>query len=124
MERLRDGLHTESPGPVRATDLFPDLSDEMDRRDKSTEQRIKIWILAGVAANLLVAIMAAIPTIFYMGQISSNLNQALQVQAEQKAELAVRAKWIQERMVWEARIEAYLDDHGMNDAPRPPRNVE
>ena len=44
--------------PARAaTDLFPELSDEIDRRDPHSEQRIKFWVMAGIVANLLVAVV-------------------------------------------------------------------
>ena len=97
------------PNDFRGIELFPDVSDEIDRRISHSEQRIKTWVLGGIAANLLVAILAAIPTIFYMGQISRDINQAIARQTEQQAELVARGKWMNERMIWEARIEAALE---------------
>lgn len=99
--------------PVRATDIFPDLSEEIDRRIAHSEQRLKYWVLAGIVTNLMVAIFAAVPTIFYIGQISRDINQALQNQQAQTVELAARAKWMQDRMVWEAKVSAALRARGL-----------
>lgn len=102
-----------SPSPVRGSDLFPDVSDEIDRRIEHSEQRIKTWVLAGVAANLLVAIMAALPMIFYMGQISRDINQSISQQAALQARIDNDDKWRSERMIWEARVEAQLAQRGV-----------
>jgi hypothetical protein len=106
------------PNDFRGVDLFPDVSEEIDRRIQHSEQRIKTWVLGGIAANLLVAILAAIPTIFYMGQISRDINQAIARQTEQQAELIARGKWMNERMIWEARIEAALERENIRVSER------
>lgn len=106
------------PNAVRGIDLFPDVSDEIDRRILHSEQRIKTWVLAGIATNLLVAILAAIPTIFYMGQISRDINQAIARQTEQQAQLVAQGKWMNDRMVWEARIEAALEQRNIRISER------
>jgi hypothetical protein len=85
---------------VRGSDLFPDVSDEIDRRISHSEQRIKTWVLAGVAANLLVAITAALPMIFYVGQISRDINQATSKQIELEARIAADDKWRNSRLIW------------------------
>src|SRR5688572_14923029 len=97
-----------NPSEVRGLDLFPDVSDEIDRRIGHSEQRIKFWVMAGVAANLLVAILAAIPTIFYMGQASRDISQVqghVTVMAGEVKEQNVR---IQENTIWRARMEERL----------------
>jgi hypothetical protein len=98
---------------VRGSDLFPDVSDEIDRRIAHSEQRIKTWVLAGVAANLLVAIMAALPMIFYVGQISRDINQSVAKQAELEAKIATDDKWRNSRLIWEARVESQLAEKGI-----------
>lgn len=119
--KLRKGF-PEADGPIRANDIFPDLDEDIDRRIAYSEQRIKSWVLAGIAINLLLAISAAIPTIFYMGQISSNINQSLQTQRDQQIELAARAKWINDRMIWEAKMEAWMNQRdGRPNALESPR---
>lgn len=108
-----------TPGPIRGSELFPDVSDEIDRRIEHSEQRIKTWVLAGVAANLLVAIVAALPMIFYMGQISRDINQATINQASLQLRLDSDEKWRNERMIWETRIEAQLMQKGVVISHQP-----
>lgn len=103
-----------NPDRVRGIELFPDLSEEMDRRVQYAEQRLKSWILAGIAANLFIAITAAIPLIFYMGQVSRDISMAIQQSTMIEAELKQRRIWTQERMVWEARVEAELATRGIS----------
>jgi hypothetical protein len=102
-----------TPGPIRGSELFPDVSDEIDRRIEHSEQRIKTWVLAGVAANLLVAIIAALPMIFYMGQISRDINQATIQQQALTQRLDKGEQWRNERMIWETRIEGRLYEKGI-----------
>jgi hypothetical protein len=102
-----------SPDSVRGNDLFPDISDEIDRRIIHSEQRIKTWVLAGVAANLIVAIVAAIPTIFYMGQISRDINQAIVKQAEMQAQQSKVEAWANRRMIWETKVQGQLAAKGI-----------
>lgn len=103
----------ESGTPLRALDLFPDLSEEIDRRIIHSETRIKYWVLVGVIVNFLIAIGAAIPVIWTSGQISADIRSSLQAQQSQALEMAARGKWMQDRMVWEARVEAALNAKGM-----------
>ena len=105
-ERLSLSAHQD----VRGIDLFPDVSDEIDRRIAHAEQRIKTWVLGGIAANLLVAIMAAIPTIFYMGQMSRDIAQTEQQITMMVAQMKDYDQRIQENTVWRARIEERLQD--------------
>jgi hypothetical protein len=103
------------PETVTASDLFPDWEADVDRRIAASEGRIKFWVLGGVLTNLFVAVCAAIPLIFYTGQISRDIAASLQTQQSQTVELAARAKWMQDRMIWEARVEAALK---LGDADR------
>lgn len=95
---------------VRGIDVFPDISDEIDRRISHSEQRIKTWVLGGIAANLLVAILAAIPMIFYMGQMSRDISttqQQITILVTQMKDFDNR---IQENSMWRARMEERLQD--------------
>lgn len=94
-----------NPNEVRGFDLFPEMSEEIDRRINHSEQRIKFWVMAGVAANLLVAILAAIPTIFYMGQASRDISQVQQEVTLLTGELKEHGVKIQENTIWRARME-------------------
>src|SRR5215204_1288607 len=64
-------------GQLRALDLFPDLSDEIDRRITHSETRIKYWVLVGVVVNFLIAVGAAIPVIYASGTIASDIRTSL-----------------------------------------------
>lgn len=116
-DQIPNAFGTSGPGPVRAVDIFPELSDELDRRIAHSEQRIKSWVIAGILANLMVAIMAAIPAIFYMGQISRDINQAMSQLKDNTTVLNDRGKWMNDRMIWEAETRMRLDriDHGGDD---------
>lgn|SRR5574338_903977 len=99
-----------NPQGVRGVDIFPDISDEIDRRIQHAEQRIKTWVLGGIAANLVVAILAAIPTIFYMGQVSRDIAQASQQVTLLAANIKDHEIRIQENTIWRARMEARQDE--------------
>jgi hypothetical protein len=94
---------------VRLEELYPEWSTEVDRRIAASEVRIKFWVVGGALVNFVVAIGAAIPMIFYMGQITTNINQwSIDLKA-QTARLDTNADWVRDRMVWEARVESALE---------------
>jgi hypothetical protein len=93
---------------LRALDVFPDLSDELDRRIGHSETRIKYWVLVGVITNFLIALSAAIPVIWVSANIAADIRGAMSTQQAQAIELRAREKWMNDRMIWEARVEAAL----------------
>lgn len=99
-----------NPHEVRGIDLFPDVSDEIDRRISHSEQRIKTWVLGGIAANLIVAIVAAIPMIFYLGQISRDVAQTRSDISTTIVTLKDHNDRIQENTIWRARMEERMQD--------------
>lgn len=106
---------------LRAIDLFPDLSEELDRRISHAETRVKYWVLVGVIVNFLVAVAAAVPVVYSSGQIAADIRTSLSTQQAQSVELAARAKWMEDRMIWEARVEAALEAQNI-DLPKSKRN--
>ncbi len=98
---------------VNATDLFPELSDEIDRRVTHSETRIKFWVMAGVVVNLMVAVGAAIPLVFTMGQISRDISSSASTQNAQAIEMVAQRKWMQDRQIWEVRVDAALAAQGI-----------
>lgn len=102
-------------GGVSARELFPEIvsSEEIDRRIMHSEQRIKFWIMAGVASNLVVAVAAAIPAIFYIGQISVSVQQSAETMKKIEASQDANLTWVQNRMIWETRVEAALRADGV-----------
>lgn len=94
---------------VRLEELYPEWSSEVDRRIAASEVRIKFWVVGGALVNFIVAIGAAIPMIFYMGQITTNINQWSIDLKSQTERLDTNADWVRDRMVWEARVESALE---------------
>ncbi len=106
------------PSHVAATDLFPELSDEMDRRIAHEGTRIKFWVMAGICVNLLVAVGAAIPLVFSMGQISRDISSSVSTQQAQAIELVAQRKWMADRQIWEVRVESALQNRGIGIGQR------
>lgn len=94
------------PSDFRGIDLFPDVQEEIDRSVLHAEQRVKFWVMAGVAANLLVAILAAIPLIFYMGQVSRDISQQSQQITILTAQIKEHETRLQDMIIWRAEVEA------------------
>lgn len=58
--------------PVDPYALFPELNEDIDRRISHSEQRIKYWVIFGVLVNFVALTMAAVPAVFFMGQVSQS----------------------------------------------------
>lgn len=101
------------PEQVHPDELFPEWGHDVDRRIAASESRIKFWILSGVITNLLVAVGAAIPLVFYMGQISRDIAAAVASQEKTAISQAATDNWMRDRMVWEARVESILEGKGL-----------
>lgn len=99
-------------------DLFPGLSEEIDRRIAYSEQRIKNWVLGGIIANVLVVAGAAIPMVFYLGQMSRDGAQALATIQVQQSQLATIQNDVQKRIIWETTAEQWMVSKGFS----PPRD--
>ena len=106
--------------PVRLEELYPEWSAEVDRRISASEIRIKFWVVGGALVNFIVAAGAAVPMIFYMGQISSNIAQSSADLKAQTIRIDTNAEWVRERMVWEARVESELEKRDIH-VPRSPQ---
>lgn len=94
---------------LRLEELYPDWSLEVDRRISAAEVRIKFWVVGGALINFIVAAGAAVPMIFYMGQITSSINQTSVELKAQTTRIETNADWVRDRMVWEARVESALE---------------
>lgn len=100
---------------IPVEDLFPDgiSGDEVDRRISHMGTKIKLWVISGVAANLLFAL----PTIFFMGQMSQSVREMAasvnQLQQDQKDKSKVDGDWVRERIVWETQVESALKEKGI-----------
>lgn len=65
--------------PTRAS-MNEDIKNYIDQRDTVVEQKIKLWILSSVIAQVI----AMIPIIFFLGGIYQNANASLALLKEQK----------------------------------------
>ena len=97
---------------VRATDLFPELSSDIDRRIQHSETRIKFWIIGGVLANLLVAMAGALPIIYSLGQMTTQFDAALKTMTQLKDDGVDADTWREERLLWEFSVEQHLRRSG------------
>lgn len=66
--------------------------------------------------NFFVAVGAAVPLIFYMGQITTSINQSSTDLKAQTSRLDTNADWVRDRMVWEARVESALEKQDIHVA--------
>lgn len=106
-----------APGEVKGTELFPDISDEIDRRIVHSEQRIKSWVMGGILANLMILACTAVPSVFYLGQMSQNISQLVSTVNENKAKIAESDDWKRKREIWESSVEQFLKPQGY-DPPK------
>lgn len=73
-----------------------DIKNYIDQRDTVVEQKIKLWILSSVVAQ----IVALMPIIFFLGGIYQNANRSLEIlnsQTEIASRMATRIQDIEER---------------------------
>ena len=105
-------MHMGTPPDVKAVDLFPELSEDIDRRISASEQRVKYWVIVGALANSVGLMAIAMPVIFYLGQISNQFESVLVEvkEAKQYAQMDVEHK--REEMVWRITAEQWMISKG------------
>ncbi len=102
--------------PMPLEELEANLKDYIDNRDAATEQKIKLWVMGAVLAQIAVWI----PVVFFIGGIyQSVLASNEQVKVSQK-ELATYAVWMNDREKWEQAIEQWAEPKGF----KPPHRKE
>jgi hypothetical protein len=98
--------------PVKGVDLFPDLSDEIDRRIATSELRIKTWVMGGIVANLCTILVATVPMVFYLGQISRDIQTTVIATAANTGDIRATSQWTQDRMIWETSAQQWMMTKG------------
>lgn len=81
--------------PTRAA-MNEDIKSYIDQRDTVVEQKIKLWIMS----SLIAQVMALAPIIFFLGGIYQNANTSLDLLKSQKVasdDILVRVRAIEER---------------------------
>lgn len=98
----------QEPKRLAVDDVFPDsITDaEVDIRIAASETRIKFWVVACVATNLILAL----PTIFYMGRMAQSVEEMSTSVKDLQSNQKVNDTWVRDRLVWEARMEARMDE--------------
>lgn len=113
-----------APEPIHATDLFPDLERDVDKKISDSaervESKIKNWVIAGVAANLISILGILLPAVFYLGQMSRDASVALATIQAQQVQLNNNEQWKARRILWEQAVEQYLVGKGF----QPPRRMD
>lgn len=66
--------------PLTRAAMNEDIKIYIDQRDTVVEQRIKLWILSSLVAQ----VVALAPIIFFLGGIYQNANQSLDLLKSQK----------------------------------------
>lgn len=94
-----------------------DIKNYIDHRDTLTEQKIKIWILSAVVAQII----SMLPIIFFLGGIWQNANASLDLLKNQKLvtdATLIRVQAIEER---EREMRAWAKTKGFIPfTPEPP----
>lgn len=62
-----------------------DIKDYIDQRDTVVEQKIKLWIMSSVLAQVFVFV----PVIFLLGGIYSNANSSLEILKQEQTQAIV-----------------------------------
>ena len=120
-ERTPGGFEMKQMQPVAsAFDLFPELSDEVDRRIAYAETRVKNWVLVGILGNVLTLGAAVTPAVYFLGQLSTSAAEAVSTIERQQSELERLGAWRSRRMIWESNLESWAVQKGF----RPPRQEE
>lgn len=58
-------------------EIAKEWSEEIDRRIVTSEIRIKLWIIGGILANLLVAMGGAIPITYNLGKMTQSFDMTV-----------------------------------------------
>lgn len=81
---------------VSRAQMNEDIKSYIDQRDTVVEQKIKLWIMS----SLIAQVMALAPIIFFLGGIYQNANTSLELLKSQKLvsdDTAIRVRAIEER---------------------------
>lgn len=99
-------------GDVKATELFPELSDDINRRITASETRIKYWVIMGILGNTVGLLAIALPLVFYLGQISTSFDSTVEQVAETRRLAVVDGDWKRDQMIWRATAEQWMIAQG------------
>lgn len=118
---MREGDATYEEG-YRGMHDGPIPSSEIDRRINHSETRIKNWVIAGVATNLIGIMLFSVPLVYYLGGIQEKIAVATSsiAAANDPTRVAAVDDWRHRREIWEAKVEAWMITQGYNPVTRGP----
>lgn len=109
-------MSLESPS-ASLWELFPELSQDVDRRILHAETRVKYWVVAGTLVNFVAILIPVVTLVFYLGGIQTQTAAALAAIQNQSLELARQSERDVDRRLWEQSMESWAVDRGY----KPPR---
>lgn len=92
-----------------------DIKSYIDQRDTIVEQKIKLWIMSSVLAQIALLL----PIIFLLGGIYQNLNASASVLAAQQADNSRQTAWMQEREATERELQQWAITKGFKPSQEP-----
>lgn len=110
--RRRNSISDEASG---ALETLP--REEIDRLILYSETRIKYWVVAGVAANLLALAGIGIPFVYYLGTAQVQSATSLVELQKVSDSISTLEKRIVKREMWETSAEGWMVQQGFT----PPR---
>lgn len=112
-----------APPQVKASELFPDLMDEVDKRiadamEKSVD-KIKIWVLTSLVVYIL-GLVAGIGTLSYhAGGIRAEIRSSNESNTSQDEMLLKRSKWSTRKdVIDDSLVQAIRRYHPDYEPPR------
>lgn len=95
-EQKQQMAHGESP--LTASQLFPELMDEVDKRIETGVQKgvagLKIWILTSLTLYAFTLLAGVASITFYLGKLENQFAEQTKINAVQTDALVNRGKWI------------------------------
>ena len=98
--------------------MFPEFSQDVDRRILHAETRIKSWVVGGILANVMALFMFCVPMVYYLGKMQAQFTTALAAVTDNSKALSNRREWIRDREMWEESVDRWGKSKGFNPPPR------
>ncbi len=89
------------------------IKEYIDQRDSAVEQKIKLWIISSVLAQII----TLCPIIFFLGGIYQSANASFELMKSTQVEMEARGRWMQDRERWEMAMESWAETNGF----KPPK---
>jgi len=102
----------------KATDLFPDLDEDINRRINHAEVRIKYWVILGVLVNVIALVGLGAPLVYYLGTMQAQAGVAIaNLSKTSDAQLAMASE-VQDNKYRTASVEQWAESQGYRPPPQ------